>query len=433
MREDFIAFIAACPECDRENPPFEKSIVQSMPAAAPCERIHFDCKPLLKDSDSAYLITCVDSAFGITLLVPCQAKDAAAWITAMKQWRACYGPFQVAVTDDDSVVTSHAVMDFAAASGFVIRRSSDYHKSNALPEIVHKFINAMLRKLGGDQARILHLIPDINYALNSRCRFKCAGMYFNVYGLMRGNPAISMSERAAGAKPNLDFDFSDWLVNAAIVRQDYARQVLKKRGEKFSDDAIVVPDYPDRMPPGTLVWVSSEALPNDTAGTSKTKAKATGPFKILDWKASRMTALLEDTRDPTKRITRNVEFIRQVRSNDPDLRGPDEFVVKAIIGERRKPGKGKTMQYLIDWEGYAPDHWKFVDSKDIYAKNFIEDWKKLPVAERKEITKRSLATKKEHGNLNQAIPQKDPEFTIAARRSARSRANAKEKVQFGDS
>jgi hypothetical protein len=152
---------------------------------------------------------------------------------AIMNWIGSYGPFSELTTDRDGAIRSHAFQLFAARLGFTVRPTSSYNKSNGNVEAEMKFINWYLAKNGGDQSDLSELSNKLAIALNSRCRFRCAGMFFNSYGLICGFYSRSIAERTAGVDLESivgEFNFVDWIVNAAVAKGDFIKQNLGRRG-----------------------------------------------------------------------------------------------------------------------------------------------------------------------------------------------------------
>src|SRR3990167_4622662 len=305
--------------------------------------------------------------------MPTDSKETGAWMHAIMMWISAYGPFQDATTDRNGAVTSHAFQTFAAKLGFSVRLTSSYNKSNGGVEAEMKFINLYLAKNGGDQTDLADLSLRMTIALNSRCRFRCAGLFFNSYGLIRGFYSRSIAERTAGV--DLDqiiskFNFVDWIVNAAGARGEFMKQNLGRRGVPFYPDDLAGTGYPEKYPVGTLVWVATKALPWEITGTRKTTAKGAGPYKIVSWEDSGMTAKLKEVAKPHNIIVRNVQFFYPVKVEEKDAVGAKDYQVEEILGERRH-GR-KVSKYLVHFSGYGAERAEWVSAKSMSADDLLD-------------------------------------------------------------
>ena len=393
---DVEAFIALCGACDRENNSPQRVVPRPNAVHYPFEKIYMDFKPAGDDNDVSGFIIVKESVIGVVMVVSTDSKESGAWIRATMKWIATYGPFEELTTDRDGAVRSNAFQEFAKEKGFIVRPTSSYNKSNGNVEAEMKLINWYLAKTGGDQSNLNELSDKMAIALNSRCRFRCAGLFFNAHGLIRGFYSRSIAQRTAGmdlqqitGRANPEFNFVDWIVNALKTRGQYIKQNLGRRGVQFAPEDLVDSEYPRKYPVGTLVWVLTKVLPKEIAGTRKTTAKGTGPFEIIAWEESGMTAKLREVAKPKHVITRNVRFFYPVNVEEKDAIGAKDYVVEEILGEKRR-GR-KVVEYLIHFAGYGAERAEWISADSLSADDLLEAWNRLSLEERKERTTKAIA------------------------------------------
>jgi hypothetical protein len=148
--------------------------------------------------------------------------------------------------------------------------------------------------------------------------------------LVRGFYSRSFAEHTAGVDLEQvvsgDFHFIDWIINAAIAKGDFVRQNLGRQGVPFSPNDLVGTGYPEKYPVGTRMWVSTKVLPLEMTGNRKTTAKGAGPFKIVSWEDSGMTAKLKEIANPKNFIERSIKFFYPVNVDEKDAVGHDYFM-----------------------------------------------------------------------------------------------------------
>ena len=414
MEQDVGQFVELCSPCDRENGHFGKEHVLPIPIMRPFELVVADVKPLAVGADVRYLIVLKETGFGHVEIYLSNTKVTAAWLKAFDAWRASYGPFSVLITDQDSITRSKEFKEWIDRNQVVFRSTSAYHKSNGAVEIEMKFINQMLRKAGGDQTDLLSMIPKIQTALNSRHRFRCAGLYFSSYGLMRGFAAPSVAERSLSkGRPYWSDedetipteDLTQFVLDAAIARGDHMRQASARRGVPFAPDDLPKSPYPDRMPPGTEVWLASKSMPSAAGGTRATMPRALGPFVIKSWEPSGLSALIYLKEDPKIHFVRNVEHLRPTKAPSQD--GQADCEISAILGERRDQ-RGKVSELLVQWKGYGPEAASWIPKRDVHADELYAEWTKTSREARAARTKEAQAVidAADAAALDRAVPTK---------------------------
>jgi hypothetical protein len=379
-------YIGLCVQCDRENrkPDHVASEVNNF--LPPFEKVIIDYKPAGDDNQDRGFIVMKEASFGIIMLLLTDSKEAGAWIQAVRNWTKVYGPFDELTSDRDGAVLSKAFQAFADRMGFRIRNTSSYNKSNGGVEIENKAINKYLAKVGGDQTNLSAHIDDMTTALNSRCRFEYAGLYFNAYGFLRGFSSRSIAERSLGVHlhPSVPNDFIEWIVGAAAARGSYVQQNMEKRGVSFAPDSDerASPPYPHQYPPGTLMWVSTSVVPKEQTGNRKTTAKGAGPYRVLSWEESGMTARLQSVANPAEELTRNIRFLYPVKVNESDAFGPREYSVEEILGERVRGRSAKPFEYLVHFTGYGAERAEWVPVANVTADEKVASWIALSKEER---------------------------------------------------
>ena len=60
----------------------------------------------------------------------------------------------------------------------------------------------------------------------------------------------------------------------------------------------------------------------------------------------------------------------------PDLiDGEEEYEVEPILDSQRS-GRGRKLQYLVQWKGYSDTENQWVDTKDIHADQLLDQFRK---------------------------------------------------------
>lgn len=399
---DVESFIALCGPCDRENRGPKKVNARPNPTSYPFEKITIDFKPAGADESISGFIVITDNATGTTMIKSTESRETANFIRMAQNWMGTYGPFDILVSDREPAIMSKAFEEFAIRNNFVVRPTSPFNKSNGVVEAKMKLINWYLAKFGGDQKDLSQIAPLLTLALNSRCRFRIAGLFFNPYGLIRGFYSRSLAERNAGLSlehivGQKEFNMIDWIVDAAALRGEYLKQNFERRGIPFTPEDMPNSEFPEKYPIGTKVWVSTKALPSEVAGTRKTSAKGTGPYEIVSWEPSGMTAELRDVDNPEKTITRNIRFFYPVLADEKSAISAKEYSIEEIIGERYKGNSKKPSKYLVHLTGYGAENAEWISVENINADELVKKWTDLPRSERKRRTQ--LATEKQ-ANVN---------------------------------
>ena len=135
---------------------------------------------------------------------------------------------------------------------------------------------------------------------------------------------------------------------------------------------------------GDKVWLEGRNLKSDRPSI-KLSAKRYRPFKItkvlspityqlqlpLSWKIHNVFHI--DLLTPYKETTMHrPNFIEP----PPDLiDGEEEYEVEAILDLRRY-GRGRKLQYLVQWRGYSDAENQWVDAKDIHADQLLDQFRK---------------------------------------------------------
>jgi len=173
------------------------------------------------------------------------------------------------------------------------------------------------------------------------------------------------------------------------MRGRVIENVLERKKLPLAPQDLEDAPFPDRFPPGTHVWVSTKALPAEAHGTRATKPKGTGPFKIISWDPSGMSAQLQHVQTGQE-ITRNVRFLCPVNAPLEDAVAPNEYVVEEILGERYE-SKTKSTSYLIHFKGFGCDRPEWIESKNLNCPDILALWKARPKADRRKRTAETVA------------------------------------------
>jgi hypothetical protein len=313
------------------------------------------------------------------------------WNATLETWQQYYGPCRYVVSDPDSSALSHEVQLYLRDRSIQYRPNSPMNKgATSSVEVEMRFINAMMAKIG--DVSQLHELPlfitGMAQALNSRPVFSYAGFTLSAYAFIRGRRALSFAEINAGFSLDTTLSFETFLKEQAFYRDAHVKSIFESRKVPFIPQDISPPIFPEKMPIGSLVWVSPKALPNDyLIGTTKTRSKAAGPFEIMEWQENGVTAYLKDVsrNSDDKYLRLNVQFLRPVGLDKNSYRFSDEYEIESIVGERLNR-KGDITHLLVKWKGYGIDHVSEVSLDKFYAEHLLNEWKAIDSATRKKIT-----------------------------------------------
>lgn len=98
--------------------------------------------------------------------------------------------------------------------------------------------------------------------------------------------------------------------------------------------------------------------------------------------------------NPTFHVSRVKPFVTELPDYSPKppppprlVDGSETFTVRRLLDVRRR---GRSFQYLVDWEGYRPEERCWVPARDILDPKLIASfWRQLPTLPRKNARRRS--------------------------------------------
>ncbi|KAL2095486.1 hypothetical protein ACEWY4_010205 [Coilia grayii] len=132
--------------------------------------------------------------------------------------------------------------------------------------------------------------------------------------------------------------------------------------------------------PGDRVWVSTKGLPVP-AESRKLSPRYVGPFRVSR-RVNPVSYLLNIPRSMRVSPVFHVSLLRKAvvsplspaPQNPPPARiidGAPSYTVRRLLDVRQR---GRTLEFLVDWQGYGPDERSWVARKDILDKSLITEF-----------------------------------------------------------
>ena len=159
------------------------------------------------------------------------------------------------------------------------------------------------------------------------------------------------------------------------------RTNLVKAGQRMKEQA----DRRRRPAPsyrvGQRVWLSTRDIPI-RGGTRKLAPRYVGPFTITHVISPMAVRLRLPTTmrriHPTFHVSRVKPAVTHALASAPVgppppriIGGGETFTVRPLLDARRR---GRGWQYLVDWEGYGPEHRAWTPARFILDKTLISEF-----------------------------------------------------------
>ena len=281
------------------------------------------------------------------------------------------------ITDRDPRWTSDFWKGIASFLKTKMALSSAHHpQHDGQTEIVNKLLATMLRAYISedlsDWSTWLHILE---FAYNNSTHSSTGtSPNFLVYGFQPKTPLdfLLPSKTREGNHPSysLSPESTSFLETLAMHRDSTRRAIARAQDEQtrqFNRGRRPVPEFKqgDRVlvNPHSLDWVDAKGTGN------KLKQRWIGPFEITQRINPNVFRLRMSDKYPGLPVF-NIQHLKKYEESPPEWgertvmpesrrlrKESEEFEVEAIVGHRRK---GKTLQYLVRWEGYGPqfDTWE---------------------------------------------------------------------------
>jgi hypothetical protein len=376
MRKDVAAYVKGCLRCQatktithRNEPP----LIPIPPISNdPFATVAMDFITKLPPSggcDSILTITDHDCTKAV-ILVPC--KEAMSSEEFLELYRERAFPYtgipKRLITDRDVRFTSELFRELCDQLAIKHNMSTAYHpQTDGQSEWTNQNVETVLRIFCNHaQDNWREWLPIVQYILNSR---PSATTKFSPYELWMGKvPATHQPER-----PSKLAHFE-------------GRKMQMLQARKQAHDAILAAqtllakktNY-HKYQKGDEVWLEARNL-KTTHPTHKLRDKRFGPFRVRDV-LGEVNYRLEIPRNwkihdvfhasvlhPSTQTSINPN---RYQEPPPDLiDGHEEWEVEQILASRRS-GKGRTLQYLVQWKGYSDAHNSWEPSEEIHAPQLI--------------------------------------------------------------
>jgi transposase InsO family protein len=387
MRRDVRKFISECPICQalRRLTPAIKALPYVTAAPAPMERISIDTMgPYTKSTRGyEYILVVIDNFSRFVELYPLTSVGASEAAERLLEFASRYGqPLQI-LSDGGTQFLNDTVQELCKLLQVNTIVATPYSKQeNGIVERANKEVLRHLRAFLAD-SKILEswssYLPLIQRIMNSTPH-RATGVppAAILFGdatrldrrvLLEDLPNENYDARTGEPLPPRD-DMSPTLrawIDRMLAAQHRIVQIAKQNQEEeqqrhvrthtpeetpiiFQPNEYVMCEYPDtafgKQPPNKLL------------------TPLRGPFRVVAYNPLRRQYELQHLNinktfkiDPSKVHKFNYNPAR----TDPAevaLRDKQEFYVRAIHGVKGNPKRRKTLQFLVEWEGYDERTWE---------------------------------------------------------------------------
>uniref|UniRef100_A0A1A8D4D5 Gypsy retrotransposon integrase-like protein 1 n=1 Tax=Nothobranchius kadleci TaxID=1051664 RepID=A0A1A8D4D5_NOTKA len=380
MFKDTKEYIAACQTCARNKTSNQSPSGLLNPLhvpSRPWSHIAMDFVTGLPPSRGfSVIMTVVDRFSKACHLIPLKALPSAAESAALlvKHVFRLHGiPFEI-LSDRGPQFISRVWKDFAACLGAKVALTSGFHpQSNGQCERMNQELGAMLRCLcSSNPSRWSLELPWIEYAHNSH---------------VSSSTGLSPFEVSLGFQPCLfPSEFPSSVVSIPQFLRSARRtwSATQKALQRTADRNRRLADRHRRPAPvyvpGQRVWLSTRDIALK-GHCKKLSPKFIGPFTISSI-INPSSVRLELPPHMKVHPVFHVSLLKPVSSSPlcpppappPPVRLADGglgFRVRRLLDVRRR---GRGLQYLVEWEGYGPEHRQWVPGSWIDDPSLIRDF-----------------------------------------------------------
>lgn len=395
MAKEVEAYVTSCDGCQRAKARTTKKSGQlhSLPVPSrPFSDVALDfVGPLPESEGKDMLLTMTDRLTGYTRLLPCRARDGAKEIAEVvfRGWFCLFGIPERLVSDRDKLFTSKLWSRLHKRMGIKLQMSTSFHpETDGRSERSNKTAVQILRQyVARNQKDWVKHLSTTEYAINTAVNVSTGAAPFEVVlGFLPSihslpttdssdMPAVEEIVVARQAKVE---EVRDQLA-AAKVRQ--ATQANRRRGEELpvkKGDFVMV-DSQDRR-------ARYKSRGGDVRA-AKLFPRWDGPYEVLEVFDATSTFKLKLPENDRAHPTFHASKLKLYRPNDADqfpdrtparpepidVDGEQEFVVEAILDERKRRN---VKEYLVKWAGYPAHEATWEARSELEETEALDRWEK---------------------------------------------------------
>lgn len=381
MKDDVNEYVSACPVClankvDNQRP---QGLLHPLPIARrPWSHVSLDFVTGLPISNGFNTVLVVVDRFSkMSRFVPLQKLPTARQTadTIMKEIVRYYGPPEEILSDRGPQFIARFWKSFWQLMGVTIRLTSGYHpQSNGQTERVNQELEKYLRCYCSTNPTTW--ASHLMWAEIAHNQLTSSSTGLSPFEIVTGYPpAFLPGSTTDGPVPS---------ANASVQRLrrlwKRARQNLQRASKQHKRQADRRRRVAVVYRPGDRVWVSTKGLPIQTE-SRKLSPRYVGPFRVSR-RVNPVAYLLNIPRSMRCSPVFHVSLLRKaifsplspVSQTPPAPRmidGAPSYTVRRLLDVRRR---GRSLEFLVDWQGYGPDERSWVAKKDILDKSLISEF-----------------------------------------------------------
>lgn len=387
MRRDVKKFISECPTCQalRRLAPSIKALPYVTAAPAPMERISIDTMgPYTKSARGyEYILVVIDNFSRFVELYPITTVGAQEAAERLLEYVSRYGqPLQI-LSDGGTQFLNDTVQELCKLLQVTTIVATPYSKQeNGIVERANKEVLRHLRAFLAD-SKILEAwpsyLPLIQRIMNSTPH-KATGVppAAILFGdatrldrrvLFEDLPNENYDERTGEPLPprdNMSPTLRAW-IDRMLAAQHRIIQIAKQTQDEEQQRHVRM-QTPDEAPvifqPNEYVMCEYPDTAFGKQPPNKLLTPLRGPFRVVAYNPLRRQYELQHLNinksfkvDPSKVHKFNYNPDR-TNPAEVALRDKQEFYVSAIHGVRGNPKRRKTLEFLVEWEGYDERTWE---------------------------------------------------------------------------
>lgn len=378
-------FITECPTCQalRRITPLIKTLPYVTASQSPMERISIDTMgPFTKSRNYEYILVVIDNFSRYVELFPLTSVAAHEAAEKLLEHCARYGqPIQI-LSDGGTQFLNETVSTLCKMLQVTTITATPYSKQeNGIVERANKEVLRHLRAFIAD-SKILEswssYLPLIQRIMNATTH---SVLGVSPASIVFGD-ATRLDRRVLNELPNENYDeetgellppnpnmsptlraWIDRMLAAQhriiqIARQNQEEEQVRHLQEKTPEDAPII------FKPEEYVMCDYPTTAFGKQPPNKLLLPTRGPFRVINYDVTKRKYILQHlnsnrtfTSDPSRVHKFNYDPAR-TKPAEVALRDKQEFYVQAIHGVKGHPQRKKTLQFLVQWEGYDERTWE---------------------------------------------------------------------------